>query len=318
MDALPLQESSVKDYSSEINGVMHACGHDVYIACCLGAARILSSIQSELSGNVVFIFQPAEEIALGAKKMIGQGVLYNPNVDAMMALHVWPHIPSGFIGIREGEMFAASDKFKITITGKSGHGAHPHRSIDPISAATQIYSSIQSILSREQNLLHPLVITIGEFNSGTSYNIIPDEARLCGSVRMLDKDTRKTVRKRIEELSIGIGTAMKCEVNVEYQAMCDILNNDTQLVRLLRNTVCDILGESKVVELMEPSMGSEDCAYFFNKVPGVYFRLGVGSIGKNSISALHSTSFDIEDESVIALGATVLAQSAINFLTKTN
>jgi amidohydrolase len=316
MDALPIQEISETEYRSNVDGVMHACGHDAHIACCLGAAKLLTSLRDEILGNIVFLFQPAEEVGLGARMMIDEGALMNPKVDAMFALHVWPHIESGYIGIRRGTMFAASDKFKITVVGQGGHGAHPHHAIDPISAAAQIYFALQTLVSREQDPLHPLVLSVCEFNAGTAYNIIPDKAQISGTVRSLHGETREKVRRRLGDLAAGIADSMRCIVELEYEAQCDMLENNDYLVSLVEEAASRLLGVNKIVELIEPSMGCEDCGFFFSRVPGAYFRLGIGNFKGCGTQLLHTPTFDLDDEKVLAVGAAVLAQSALNFLTK--
>lgn len=311
MDALPIHETLKLPFSSERNGVMHACGHDVHTAVLLGTARVLSKIQNEINGNVKFIFQPAEETTGGAKRMIRKGCL-EPKTDYILGLHVKPDLPAGTIGIKYGKVHASSDMFRIIVKGKTSHGAYPEMGIDSITATAQIVSGIQSIVARNISPLNSGVITIGSIHGGTAVNLIADSVVLEGTVRSLDHGSREFLRERLKEMAQWTAKAYGAKAEVRYKKGYPILTNDNLIVEVIKNVaICETAVE-KVVELKDPTMGVEDFAYFLEKVPGAFFFLGSGYKGREN-EGIHSGGFEV-DEKCIAVGIQMEVMSVIKLL----
>ena len=300
MDALPMDEASLVPYASKIKGKMHACGHDAHVAILLGVAKFLSSIRDRVKGNIKWIFQPAEEGGGGGKMMVEEGALENPKVDAIFGAHVFPLLSIGKVGIYEREALAAADKFAIKILGRGGHGAMPHLSKDPILAAGHLITQIHSIVSRDINPLDSGVVTIGKINGGTAFNIIPDEVQLLGTVRSLNSQVRETLRSRIERVTQGIVQSFGMDYRFDFECGYPVLVNDIAMSRLVASACSEGIGEENV-EVLKPSMGAEDFAYYLEKVPGSFFRLGIRNEKKGIIHPYHSSYFDI-DEEVLPLG----------------
>jgi len=313
MDCLALEEKNQLSYKSQNKGFMHACGHDVHVAWLIGAAEILSELKEELHGNIKFVFQPAEEISCGANLMIEDGVLENPKVDAAIGAHVWPYIESGRIGVKAGAIMAATDHFELTIYGKGGHGAHPHKCIDPILTATEIYMAFQTIISRRLNPLQPAVITVGRFISGTAYNIIPDTAILEGTIRTISKETRNFIAVEMEKIIKGITMANGTEYKFDYQQYHPPVVNEKNMTNLLETATVDMFGEGALLRVQEPAMTGEDFSYFEEKVPGVFFWVGIANESCGSNVPLHASNFMV-DETVIYKTSALFAKCAIDFL----
>jgi amidohydrolase len=305
MDALPLIESSKSQYVSQNVGKAHACGHDGHTAVLLGAAKVLSKMSDQLQSNVKFIFQPAEEQGTGAKRMIEEGVLDSPHIDAIFGLHSWPNLPAGEIGIRYGPMMASTDRFELTIHGKGGHAAHPHKAIDPIVIAARVIDSFQTIVSRQTSPVEPAVLTIGRIQGGTTHNAIPDSVEMEGTIRTLNPATREQIissMKRIAENASAMSSAPPPVLKI--QTGTPALINDSRIVDVIDKIGRRTLGENSVRLLTEPSMGGEDFAYYTLKVPGAMFRLGVAS-ETGPTESLHSSSFGFNDDAIKA-GISVL------------
>lgn len=313
MDCLALEEKNQLPYKSENQGFMHACGHDVHVAWLLGAAEILSELKEEFHGNIKFVFQPAEEFSCGARLMIEDGVLENPKVDAAIGAHVWPYIESGKIGVKAGAIMAATDHFEITIYGKGGHGAHPHKCIDPILSGTEIYMAFQTIISRRLSPLQPAVITVGKFNSGTAYNIIPDVATLEGTIRTISSGTRNFIHEEMERIIKGITLANGTSYKFDYEQYHPPVINEKSMATLVEIATVDMFGAEALVKVEEPAMAGEDFSYFQEKVPGVFFWVGLANESCGSNVPLHASNFMV-DEAVIHKGAALLAKCAIDFL----
>jgi amidohydrolase len=315
MDALPITEGNAVSYKSRHAGRMHACGHDGHCAMLLGAARLLSSQKSELQGNVKFLFQPGEETPPGgALAMIRAGALQSPKVDAIFGLHLDSSLPSGRVGLRTGPMMAASDNFKIEIIGRGGHAARPHSCLDPVVTGAQIILALQTIVSRKVDPVHPAVITVGKVESGSKHNIIPDRAVLEGTARSIDRQTCKMMPEWIKQAAAGVAQAGGLAVKLYYQRGYPVLVNDPAMIEFAHGVSAALLGKKAVMNLSEPMMGGEDFAYYLQKVPGAFLRLGSCS-GPDTAHPWHHPQFNI-DESVLPGGARLLAALAGVYLAK--
>lgn len=314
MDALPIVEQTNFSYKSRNQGIMHACGHDVHMACVIGAAKILSNLKNELKGNVKFIFQPSEEVHPGgAKPMIQAGVLKNPNVSAIFGMHCDPSIPIGKIGVREGPFMAQADNFDIIIHGTGGHGARPHDGVDAIVVAAQVIQALQTIASRKISPVEPIVISVGKIEGGNARNIICDRVTLRGTARSLNREVAKRIPKLLKEIAEGIARSAGASAEVNYQTGYPVLINPTEATGFARNTIARMLGKDAIYEIPQPLMGSEDFAYYLQKVPGSFLRLGTRNPKKNAVYPWHHPKFTV-DEEAIKIGSSVLAGLAIDFL----
>lgn len=309
MDALPIQECTQLDYASTKMGIMHACGHDVHTTVGLGTAMVLSQLPEAIAGNIRFIFQPAEEIAKGAKWMVDDGAL--KDVAGVLGVHVFPTIPAKTVGIRYGALTAAADDLEIFIYGESGHGARPHQAIDAIWIASQVICALQQSISRTQNPLRPIVLTIGKINGGRAANIIADEVQMTGTVRSLHPDTYADLPHWIENIVAHICNTYGAKYKVDYQRGVPSVQNDPELTKILEQASREAFGDRHVQILPEPSLGAEDFSMYLENIPGTMFRLGVGH--QNRINyPLHHPLFDI-DESAILTGVITLAYTAYKY-----
>lgn len=312
MDALPMEELNQVPYASKIKGKMHACGHDAHVAILLGVARFFASHRDRLKGNIKWIFQPAEEGGGGGKMMVEEGVLENPKVDAIFGAHVYPQIPMGVVGVCEQEALAAADRFTIKVMGQGGHAASPHLTKDPILATGHLITQLHSIVSRNVNPLESAVITIGKVSGGTAFNIIPDEVELLGTLRTLNSETREALKMRIERMTQGIARSFGMDHRFEFEFGYPVLVNDPEMTRLVASACTRGIGQDRVKPL-KPSMGAEDFAYYLEKVPGSYFRLGTGNEAKGIVHPYHSSHFDI-DEEVLPFGVEMFVRIIDQFL----
>ncbi len=312
MDALPMDELNDVPYKSRTPGVMHACGHDAHTAMLLGVAKLLTERRDTIRGNVKFAFQPAEEWEGGAKPMIDEGALEAPRVDAAFGVHIGQDLPVGTIGVRDGPMNAASDGFVATIRGKGGHAARPHGCVDPIVIAAQCIVALQALVSREVNPLREAVITVGALHAGTVANIIPEEATMKATVRTFDEEIRQGLAERIPALIGGIATAMRGEADVQYKFGYPALVNDPAMTDLVREVARETVGPEKLIE-REPGMGGEDMAYFLQRAPGSFFRIGSRNPAKGLVYGHHHPRFDI-DEEALPVGVAALAGVALRYL----
>ncbi|MBD2569865.1 M20 family metallopeptidase [Anabaena lutea] len=310
MDALPIQERSGLDYASRIEGVMHACGHDVHTTVGLGTAMVLSQVATELEGNVRFLFQPAEEIAQGANWMVKDGVM--DNVSAILGVHVFPSIPAGSIGIRYGALTAAADNLEIIIIGESGHGARPHEAVDAIWIASQVITALQQAISRTQNPLRPVVLSIGQINGGRAPNIIADKVQLLGTVRSLHPETRAQLPNWIEGIVSNLCNSYGAKYQVNYRQGVPSVQNDYALTQLLQSSAEEAWSSESVQVLPEPSLGAEDFSVYLEHAPGSMFRLGVGYKDRIINHPLHHPQFEV-DESAIITGVVTLAYAAYKY-----
>ena len=310
MDALPIQERTNLEYASRIEGVMHACGHDIHTTVGLGTAMVLSQIAPELGGRVRFLFQPAEEIAQGANWMVKDGVMNN--VAAILGLHVFPSIPAGSVGIRYGALTAAADNLEIIIIGESGHGARPHEAIDAIWIAAQVITSLQQAISRTQNPLRPVVLSIGQINGGRAPNVIADKVQLLGTVRSLHPETRDKLPQWIENIVANVCNSYNAKYQVNYHRGVPSVQNDNALTQLLQSSAEEAWTNNCVRILPEPSLGAEDFSVYLEHAPGSMFRLGVGYEERTINHPLHHPQFEV-DESAIITGVVTLAYAAYKY-----
>lgn len=302
IDALPIQEIRESPYKSKVDGVMHACGHDIHTSSVLGAAYILSDMRYELKGNVLFIFEPAEELNKGAKLMVEKGIFDKVQTDLVFGLHNNPEMEWGKIGIKKGGLMAAVDTIRIRVKGKGGHGGIPNATRDPIVAASAMIMNLQTIVSRNVSPIDPAVISIGTFNSGTANNVISELVEMTGTVRSFDPDVRELLPKRIKEVLDYTAKAYMVEVELDYIFDLPAVFNDDELAELAYRATEEILGKEGIVDPI-PSMGGEDFSIFTEKVPGFFFWLGVGNKEKDMNYVWHNPRFDGDDRAVVIASA---------------
>lgn len=312
MDALPIQEESELDYKSSVDNVGHLCGHDAHTAILLGVAHIISERPLK-RGNIKLLFQPAEEGYGGGRVMVEEGVLKNPDVDAIAGLHVHPTVSTGETSITEGFATACTDSFDITIIGKGGHAAHPHLSIDPIAISSTVIASLQQIVSRNIDPLENIVLTIGKIEGGFARNVIAPKVRLEGTVRLLNPDLRPVVKETMDKYLNGVTSGMGATYDFDYTYGYPSVYNEPTLIPTLRATVDKILGENQLLDV-KPSMGGEDFSYFAREVPGVFFRLGTNG-GEDTAYPNHHPKFNV-DENALPYGAAILSQFAYDYIDK--
>ncbi|MCI0696798.1 M20 family metallopeptidase [candidate division KSB1 bacterium] len=308
IDALPIAEKSDLPYRSQNAGCMHACGHDGHTAVLLGAAKILAELRHELRGNIICVFQPAEENNGGGRALLASNLLAGLDIGAFFALHAWPYLPAGTIGLRRGAMMSAIDDFEVGIYGKAGHAAHPLGAIDPVLISAYVITAVQSLVTRERHGADPAVISVTMIHGGTADNVIPAEVRLGGTIRTLNAETRERMSRRFTELVEGVAQSFGGRAEVKIDTGYPALVNDDRMLALVEKFANEVVGPSKVFELKEPSMGGEDFAYYLQKYPGAMFRLGV-----SPASLLHSDTFNFNDNA-LETGMVMLAGLAIRFL----
>ena len=301
MDALPMQETSGLSFSSKHDGVMHACGHDGHMAMLLGAAKILSQMDKELTGTIRFIFQPAEEGEGGARYMIEDGCL--EGVDEIYGIHVWNYQPVGEVGTKEGPILAAADLFDIIIKGVGGHGATPQGTVDAVIVAAHLIQALQTIVSRNTNPLESTVITIGEINGGHNFNIIADKVRLAGTTRAYTKENRSMIQRRMQEIIDGIAKSFGAEITFNYTDGYPPTINHAGPVKKVLQAAGKVVGPGAGEPYL--SMGGEDFSYYLQKVPGCFFFVGSAPDGQKQFSTPHHCSHFNMDESALSVGTSV-------------
>jgi amidohydrolase len=314
MDALPIQEKTGLSFSSLNHGVMHACGHDGHMTILLGTVYQLYQRKNMFRGRVRCIFQPGEEADGAAEKMIEQGVLSNPSIDEMLALHLWPHLPFGTVGVRYGAMTASCDTFAIEIEGKGGHSARPHQAIDAIAVSGHVLQGISYLVMKEANPVDPVVVHIGKIQGGSATNIVADRVLLEGTTRAVSKETRERVKERLVELVEQMVTSFGAKAKVTYSEGHPPVINDREVTKAFVESVEELLGSEAVHLLTEPSMGADDFGAFAERVPSTYFRLGICREGV-PCHDLHHPAFQFDDQ-IIPLGVKILTHSVFKRLTK--
>jgi amidohydrolase len=307
MDALPITERTGLEFASEIEGRMHACGHDAHTAMLLGAARVLAATRSDLAGSVVLIFQPAEEGPGGAEPMIAQGVLDDPKVDAIAMLHVDTRLETGAVGITPGPVNASADELYVTVRGKGGHGAYPHTAVDAIPPAAALILALQNVAARETDPLKSVVLTIGTIRGGYRNNVIADAVEMSGTLRAFDPAVRDGLEPRIRRIADGVTAAYGATAEIRIVRGYPPVENDA---RLAESFAAYLREHSRIrVERMAPTMGGEDFAYFAQRIAGLQVRLGVRSERAGAVHPGHSPEFRI-DENALAVGVETLAAFA--------
>ncbi len=312
-DALPIQEVTGLPFSSKNDGVCHACGHDMHTAMLLGAAHVLNDLKDEFNGCVKLVFQPAEEDVLncGAAPMIADGVLENPKVDAMIGQHVWPQYPVGSAAIRNGAMMASSDRFHITVNGKSSHGSAPEDGVDAIVIAANVINALQTIVSRKVSPRDAAVVTIGTIHGGNRYNVIANQVKLEGTCRNLNPEVRNKMPERITQIACGVAEAMGGSCEVEYFKGYSPTVNDPGMFEMTYGVMKEVVGDNAVVPEMS-ALGGEDFSFYCEKIPCAFFWLGVQTPGKD-FYPIHNGGFD-PDENAIPIGIEIAVKSALKFL----
>jgi amidohydrolase len=310
IDALPMPEETNLPFRSRNPGVFHGCGHDAHAAMLLGAARILSSWRSELPGNVIFIFQPAEETGEGAGKMVAEGVL--EKADAVFGVHVSAAFPSGTLHCKPGPLMAAGDFFDVKISGKGGHGGMPQAAVDPIAIASQAIAAVQTILSREVDPLESAVVSVCRIQAGSAYNIIPDFATFGGTLRAHTSELREYLPRRVEEIVRGVAASLRGDCEFTLHRRFPPTANDERMTSFVAAIAREILGAEKVFP-MKPLMGSEDFAFYLEKVPGAFVFLGGKNESKGIVYPQHHPKFDL-DEDTLPFGTAMHAAVAAEYL----
>jgi amidohydrolase len=304
MDGLPIQEQGDAPYASRVPGVMHACGHDGHTAMGATAARVLAGRRP--AGTVRVLFQPAEEGEAGAQRVIADGAL--EGVDVALGIHLWNELPVGTIGVKAGPLMAAVDRLRVVVRGRGGHGGHPHRAADPVVAAAHVVVALQTIVAREVSPLQSAVVTLGAIHGGQAFNVIPDEVTLTGTVRTFDPELRRSMPERIRRIASGVAEALQCEAEVEVRPGNPPVVNDAAVAALARRAAARVVGDERVVE-PEPTMGGEDMAVYFERVPGCFVFVGSANPARGLDQPHHSPRFDF-DEEALAIGCEFLVQAA--------
>jgi amidohydrolase len=309
MDALPVEEANDVPYRSQHAGKMHACGHDGHVAIGLEVARRLARLP--LAGALKLAFQPAEEIAGGAKAMIAAGVLDAPPVDAAFGIHLWNDLPVGTIGLMAGPVMASVDEFEINVLGRGGHAAAPHQTVDPVLVAAHLVTALQSLVSRRRNPFEEGVLSVTQVSAGHAFNVIPGHAELRGTVRTFGGKFYDEAPTLIEETARGIVAAFGASVEVRYRRLCKPTVNEERMTQLMSQAAAEVVGRDNVVTGVR-TMGGEDMSFFLAQVPGAFAFVGSAPVGAKG-APHHSSTFDIEEESLV-IGAELLTRTAVRYL----
>src|SRR5438132_1060466 len=313
MDALPINEQTGLPFASKVPGKMHACGHDVHTVIALGVAATLAGMKSELRGRVKLIFQPAEETLSGAQAMIADGALEDPKMDVVLGYHNWPAVEAGKVGYNTEAVMSSADAFDITLKGRESHGAHPHIGIDALAAGAYLVAQLQTIVSREVKPLSPAVLTVGEFHAGTARNIIAGAAQLKGIVRTMEAGVSAQIEAAMRRMLEGIKASMRVEYTLEWKRVAPALRNHKPTLERVLRAAREALGAENVVELPEASMGSEDFAWFAERVPAAHVRIGSKIAGLDT--AIHRSNYDCNDLA-ISVGVRVVTRAALELTSK--
>jgi amidohydrolase len=314
MDALPITEENATDYVSQTPGVMHACGHDGHVAIGLGVAALLARHRSELSGSVKFVFQPAEEGMGGAMEMIRDGALHAlaPRPDVALGLHIFNQLPLSQVAAGEGPVMAAAERFHCIVTGRGGHGAMPHQTVDAVVVAAQIVTALQTVVSRNVDPAEPAVVSVGSLHAGSAFNIIAEQAELWGTIRTFDETARQRVLRRVREIVEGTAHMLGASAQLEIEELTVAVVNDAATAKRVREAAARVVG-AEHVSAQQRWMASEDMSYFLREVGGCFFFLG----GARHPSEFphHNSRFDF-DEGVLSQGVAVLCETVASYLRK--
>lgn len=311
MDALPLTEETGLPFASRIQGKMHACGHDAHTAIVLGVAAVLSGMRSHIAGRVMFVFQPAEETLTGAVAMLKDGALDDPKPDAIIGFHNWPQLPVGSVGWHPHAVMASSDAFDLTIRGIAAHGAYPHLGVDAIVGAAQFIGQLQTIVSREIAPISSAVVTIGRINGGTARNIIAPSVDLLASVRALEPGVADQVQSAVRRILEGMKTGLRLDYELQWSKLAPVLRNDERTMSRVLTAAREMLGSANVVEMPQPTMGSEDYAWFAERIPSAHLRIGSQIDGLDT--AIHRPDYQL-NENAIPVGVKVMTRAVLSLL----
>jgi len=302
MDALPMTEETGLSFASEVPGAAHACGHDAHVAMLAGAVRVLASVRHQLTGKVVFMFQPGEEGFHGAKVMLDEGLVDDVGpIDMAFALHQFPGMPSGMIATRSGPILASADTFEIRVVGRGGHASMPHNALDPIPAACEIVIALQTMITRRVDVFDPAVVTIGKIASGTTNNVIPEIVHIEGTIRTLSAATRTFVHEQVERVATGIGVAHGLNVIVSIEAGFPVTVNDQSATELVIDVATRLVGPAMVVVPEHPAMGAEDFSYVLEVVPGAMALLGTQppDVALADVESIHSNKMVLDEQAMV-------------------
>ena len=312
MDAFPIQEVEGRSYGSTIPGRMHACGHDGHTAVSIIVASILAKHRSQLKGRVKMVFQPAEEIVAGGKAMLEAGVMKDPTPDRVLGFHTFPSLEVGKVGVRNGVMWAGVDEIHVLIKGAGGHGGTPHLTADPNIAGAHILIALQNILARELSPFEPAAFTMGVFQGGTQFNIIPESTEIKGSSRTFSQESKEFVRRRAREIAQGVAQGFRCQAEVEVVRGAPAVDNDPAVADSVREAAAQVVGPDNVVDPGLSAVG-DDVSYFLQEAPGCYFVLGIANPDKGAGAPLHSPEYDLDEDS-LPIAAETMARAAVQFL----
>jgi amidohydrolase len=314
MDALPIQEDSGAPYASVHPGLMHACGHDGHVAIGLGVAHVLSSHRSELHGRVKLVFQPGEEGLGGAERMIAAGVMEGPVPDAALGIHLWNVRPVGWFGIADGPVMAGAEILEIEILGQGGHGAAPQQATDPVVAAAQVVSALQTVVARNLDPRSTAVVSVTQVHAGEAFNVIPDRAVLRGTIRTFEPEVRQVVLRRVTEVAAGVSAALGCTARIRLTPLTPPVVNDPAVSAKVRACAQGLFPDA-VVDISERSMVSEDMAFFLQGVPGCFALVGSADRARGQGAAHHNAHFDF-DEAVLPRAVALMAAAGLELLSE--
>jgi amidohydrolase len=312
MDALPIHEERDVPYRSRNDGVMHACGHDGHTAVLLSVAKLLSAQREILAGTVVFVFQPAEEIVSGAEAMLKDGALDGLRPDATIGLHLSSDYPTGTVALRAGPAMAATDAFAITVAGKGGHAAQPHRTVDPVLISAQLIVALQQLISRETDPADQAVLSITAISGGSAHNIIPETVSLKGTLRTFKAETRSYLQARLSEAARGLTASLRGQAELSWHSGSPAVVNDPAMAARFRALAAEVVGAAQVVE-HPPIMGGDDMALWLAAAPGCYFFVGARNEAAGIDKPHHHPQFDL-DEAALPLAVELLSRGILDFL----
>ncbi len=312
IDALPIQEPKDRPYSSLVDGVMHACGHDGHTAVGMAVAELLSRYKDSIKGRIKLVFQPAEEIMSGAIKMIEEGVMKDPDVDRVLSFHLWSGLPVGQVVAQAGPIFSSADEIRITARGRGGHGGMPHLSVDPIIIASHIVTSLQTILSREISPTQTAVLGFGTIHGGTAFNVVSDQVELSGTVRTLDDSVREFVLRRAEEIATAVAKGLRGEAQFKHVRGAPAVVNDESVAALVAEVAAPIVGKDNVVSMAPPQVG-DDATFFLREAPGCYFLVGCANSQRGITASHHNAQFDIDEDS-LAVATRILTEATLRYV----